>query len=125
MGEAAKEISVQSKWSEVEALLKDEEAFNSVKRVDALVCWEDFLVVAEKSYRTTKKKQKYRKERQDRDTFKQFLEEQHKDGDLDAETQWRDYVRKLQKDPNFLSMVGSSGSTPHDLFDDFIEELKD
>jgi len=118
------ELSVMSKWREVETAMKDDEAFNLVNRLDALVCWEDFLIVAEKKYRTKKRKEAYRKERQDRDAFKDFLEEQHRNGELDKDTEWKDYVRAIQKEPCFLAMIGSAGSTPHDLFDDYIEKLK-
>merc|ERR1711920_502372 len=41
------------------------------------------------------------------------------------DSSWRDCVRKFTEEPTYLALVGLEGATPHDLFDDFIEELNE
>merc|ERR1719183_2698535 len=38
-------------------------------------------------------------------------------------TSWRDFAKHVTDDSRYIKMIGMSGSTPHDIFDDFIDEL--
>jgi len=44
---------------------------------------------------------------------------------IKLETKWNQVVPDIQADPRYLSMIGVPGSTPHDIFDDFIVELQE
>lgn len=44
-------------------------------------------------------------------------------GKLKSTTTWADFVPSVKSEDAYLSMLGQPGSTPHDIFDDFLEEL--
>merc|ERR1712066_26314 len=44
---------------------------------------------------------------------------------IKATSVWQDFVPKVVDDASYTGLIGMSGSTPHDLFDDFIEELNE
>jgi pre-mRNA-processing factor 40 len=82
-----------------------------------------FPLSATHSSQEVKSKAKFRQERLARDGFRDFLATLHYDGKITSTTQWREVAKVAVDDEKYLKMIGTSGSTPHDLFDDFIEDL--
>jgi len=60
-----------------------------------------------------------------RDAFRDLIGTRHYDGDIAMDSTWRSFAKEIVDDDRYKKMVGMLGSTPHDLFDDFIEELND
>merc|ERR1712113_863812 len=58
-----------------------------------------------------------------RDGFRDFCATLHYDGKISSTSHWREVAKMVVDDERYMKMVGMSGSTPHDLFDDFIEDL--
>jgi len=116
-------ISVTSRWQDVKEALRDNETYKWLSKLEALTSWEEWVADTGKSEVETKSKAKFRHERMKRDAFRALIKEHHEQGKIKASTLWKDYVREVKSDAQYLDMIGQSGSTPHDLFDDFIEEL--
>merc|ERR1712151_1067983 len=53
----------------------------------------------------------------------ELLAEQQKAGRIKQTTAWRDVAKRIQDDERYIGVIATSGSTPHDLFDDFIDDL--
>lgn len=69
---------------------------------------------------TAIQKVNYTKDRIARDNFKQLL--RSPDIKIRANSKWQDIYPLIKNDPKFLQMLGTSGSSPLDLFLDIVEE---
>lgn len=125
MYEENEEISVLSRWRDVQDVLRDDDTFKWLSKLEALTSWEEWALDKEKRVVEEKSKAKFREERNHRDAFRELLAKHHKEGNLPVTKQWRDFVELIQTEDAYTEMIGLSGSTPHDLFDDFIEDLNE
>jgi len=119
------DITVLSKWREVQDILKEDETFRWLSKLEALTSWEEWVADREKAELSSKSKEKFRAERKKRDAFRELLSERSSQGKITMSTLWQDLVPSFEKEPRYLDLLGASGSTPHDLFDDFVEEIGD
>lgn len=119
------DIIVCSRWREVQDILRDNDIFRWFSKLEALTSWEEWVKDREKIEIDQRAKAKFRHERMARDAFRDLLGAYHKMGKLKVTSLWRDFVGLIADDQRFTSMIGMSGTTPHDLFDDFIEELNE
>jgi len=123
------EISVTSRWRDVQDLLRENETFRWLSKLEALTSWEEWIAETEKKELEARSKSKFRHERMTRDGFRELLKESFEQGKLKTSTLWQDFVKDMVDHPKYGAMIGQSlsrsGSTPHDLFDDFIEELNE
>jgi len=117
------EITLQSRWRDVQDLLRENETFRWLSKLEALTSWEEWVTETEKEHLEKLSKAKFRHERTVRDKFRELLEEQHKDGRIKSTTAWRDVAKRIQDDERYIGMIATRGSTPHDLYDDFLEGL--
>mmetsp|Transcript_91046 Transcript_91046/g.253499 ORF Transcript_91046/g.253499 Transcript_91046/m.253499 type:complete len:563 (-) Transcript_91046:107-1795(-) len=119
------EISVISRWRDVQDTLQDDDTFKWLSKLEALTSWEEWLAEREKKEVESKSKAKFRAERSARDGFRHLMKEHHEKGRVKVGTLWRDFVQSVQEEPKYLGLLGQAGSTPHDLFDDYLEELNE
>mmetsp|Transcript_14042 Transcript_14042/g.38365 ORF Transcript_14042/g.38365 Transcript_14042/m.38365 type:complete len:585 (+) Transcript_14042:160-1914(+) len=117
------EISTLSRWRDVQDCLRDNETFRWLSKLEALTSWEEWLSETEKKEIEDLTKAKYRQERLARDNFRDLLVDLRKEGKLKMSTAWREVAQIVQSDKQYLAMIGLPGSAPHDIFDDFLEEL--
>ncbi|CAE8679415.1 unnamed protein product [Polarella glacialis] len=122
-----KDIKITSRWRDVQDVLKDNDAFRWLSKLEALTSWEEWVLDAEKTELQEQTKAKFRIERKARDEFRAFLRKHGEDGKIKVTTDWGKYAEDsgITKDDKYLALIAHPGSTPHDLFDDFIEELGD
>mmetsp|Transcript_66980 Transcript_66980/g.160456 ORF Transcript_66980/g.160456 Transcript_66980/m.160456 type:complete len:583 (-) Transcript_66980:105-1853(-) len=119
------EITVTSRWREVQDLLRDNESFRWLSKLEALTSWEEWVLDQEKKEIEEKRKVKYRQERLNRDACRDLLREQQIKGRINMTTHWSSVAKKIVDDPRYEKLIGQPGSTPHDLFDDLIDELNE
>jgi len=79
----------------------------------------------EKKEIETKSKANFRLARNKRDAFRDLLKEYFSAGKFTHETSWKACAKLVYENDAYISLIGLSGSTPHDLFDDFIENLQE
>ena len=70
-----------------------------------------------------KEKEKYQGY-QNREKFRELLQISVEEKILNMDTKWKDFVSKIKDKDEYLNMLGQEGSTPHELFQDKIQELK-
>ncbi|XP_022870866.1 pre-mRNA-processing protein 40A-like isoform X2 [Olea europaea var. sylvestris] len=121
-------IKVDSQWRKVQGLLEDDERCRRLDKIDRLDIFQEYISDLEKEDDEQKKRQKEqlkRAERKNRDEFRKMMEDHMASGTLTAKTHWLDYC-KMVRDSEAYQAVAShtSGSTPKDLFEDFVEELE-
>lgn len=119
-------ISVTSRWKDVQDLLRDDDTFRWLSKLEALTSWEEWVAETEKKEVQTKSVAQFRHSRKSRDSFRELLQELYDVGKLKGDSSWRHFVRDydIADKTEYLGLVGMGGSTPHDLFDDFLEELE-
>ncbi|CAJ1328212.1 unnamed protein product [Effrenium voratum] len=118
-------LSVTSRWRDAQDALRDNEYFKWLSKLEALTSWEEWVLETEKAELKDKTKAKYRTERKNRDAFRELLKEHGDKGKIATSSFWGDYAEKVVKDDRYIALIAQPGSTPHDLFDDFLEELQD
>ncbi|XP_022941011.1 pre-mRNA-processing protein 40A-like [Cucurbita moschata] len=121
-------IKVSSKWRKVQDRLEVDDRCLYLEKLDRLLIFQDYIRELEKEEEEQKKIQKGRLrriERKNRDEFRQLMEEHITAGVLTAKTFWRDYCLKVKELPQYQAVASNiSGSTPKDLFEDVLKELK-
>ncbi|KAJ1573213.1 hypothetical protein NDA12_000884 [Ustilago hordei] len=93
---------------------------------DMLVVFEDLMKGIEKDTDLAKRKEmahKKRRERQNRDAFKALLRRLESEGHIRARSTWGEVFPLIKDDGDCLRAVGQPGSTPLDLFYDFVDDL--
>ncbi|KAF2263971.1 U1 snRNP-associated protein Usp104 [Lojkania enalia] len=119
-----------TRWHIAEDKLNETEEFQSDKfrtltRVDVLTQFEKHIKQLQHRLNQkmqAEKQQTARKERKNRDAFKELLAELKQSGKLKTGTKWKDIHGLIQDDPRYQAMLGQSGSTPLDLFWDALVE---
>jgi len=123
--EENKEISVTSRFRDVQNLMKENEDFKWLSKLEALTSWEEWVEEEAKKEVDTKNKEKYRQERLARDAFRDLLGTHQYDGNVKMTTTWRSFAKQVVDDDKYVKLVGTTGSTAHDIFDDYVEELNE
>ena len=120
-----------SRWKETEALILEDakfrtgEHFKYLEKIDILKAFEEHIKGLERTYNDVRQREKlqaYRRERINRDNFKELLGELEANGKIDANTKWADIYPYIEDDPRYDAMLGQPGSTPLDFFRDVIVE---
>lgn len=75
--------------------------------------------------REEKRKIKRFHERKNREQYKELLEESFRARLFTIKTKWNRYVVQIKSDPRYVNLVGQQGSTPKELFEDFINTEKE
>eukprot|EP00026_Physarum_polycephalum_P003013 Phypoly_transcript_03022.p1 GENE.Phypoly_transcript_03022~~Phypoly_transcript_03022.p1 ORF type:complete len:847 (+),score=257.26 Phypoly_transcript_03022:49-2589(+) len=128
--EANTSVTVKTQWRKLKDQLADDPTFKALDKLDSLTVFEDHMTdlehKEEDEARMERERQK-RESRKARDAFRELLAEKLDQGDLTLKTKWRDFVKSVKdkEDERYLNMFNTTGSTPHELFCDFLEDLEE
>ncbi len=64
-------------------------------------------------------------ERKNREQFCEMLSEFLKQGMFNIKTKWNRFVSQIKNEPRYLNLMGQPGSSPKELFDEFIQLEKE
>lgn len=121
-------IKANSQWRKVKDRLEADERCLRLETMDRLKIFQEYvgdLEKEEEEQRRLQKEEIRKAERKNRDEFRKLLEGHVADGTLTAKTHWRDYHSKVKDLSAYLAVSSNtSGSTPKELFEDVVEELK-
>lgn len=104
---------------------QNDPVFRALHKVDVLLAYEKHLQYLEGQRQSEKRKEtgsEKRDDRKARDGFRQLLQEKLHTGALGAGTKWQDFVPQIEDDVRYITMIGSTGSSPLDLFWDVVED---
>lgn len=119
------DIDHTTHWYDASRVLAGTPAFDALDHLDQLTVFSEYVIEAEKVYLENKRINKRTQERKNREQFKELLQEKAKLGDLTAATHWRPFLQSIKDDSRYLSLVGQPGSTPKEMFDSVVEQLKE
>jgi pre-mRNA-processing factor 40 len=54
-----------------------------------------------------------------------MIEEILQKREITHETKWVEFVKTYKEDPRYFNLIGQAGSTPHEIFDDALNEERD
>ncbi len=131
-----KQITADTKWSEVNDILRRNEIWEGLDEIDRLKyrlnqdilfssIFTEFVLDLDRKERDDKRRTKRLQERKNREAFRELLAEKIETGKLNHKAKWRAFLNNIKDDPRLLNMLGQQGSTPRELFEDKIEFLKD
>lgn len=121
-------ITSNMKWKEVKDLMKDEEEWAELSKLDQLECFQQYVRDEEKEVDERRRKDRAterRKDRQVRDAFKSLLDTMQKDQMIHARTVWHKILPQVKDSEEFKNMLETGGSTARELFEDRVEALQD
>ncbi|CDJ60036.1 formin binding protein, putative [Eimeria maxima] len=118
------EYPFQKKWVDVKDQLLSHPKLQNMMKIDVLQVWEEWVRHGYDQERKQRQAQNFRKERKRRDAFKELLQDAIDKGELSSRTDWVTFVSSISKDIRYTSMIGQSGSTPRELFNDKIYYLQ-
>ncbi|PFH33199.1 hypothetical protein BESB_083980 [Besnoitia besnoiti] len=119
------QFDCRRKWMEVKDELFAIPELATVLKLDILQVWENWVEHGFAGERKKRRHVVFRRERKRRDAFRALLDEAAKKGELTFKTEWREFVAHVVNDPRYYQMVGQGGSTPRELFEDAVENVKE
>jgi len=66
-----------------------------------------------------------RAEKSQRDTYREFLCNQVKDGEINIATRWRSVEDTIENDASYLAVFTQDNDAPREIFEDFLDDLRD
>ncbi|KAI8854712.1 hypothetical protein BC829DRAFT_379467 [Chytridium lagenaria] len=108
-------------------IFQGDETLSTMDPIDILTIYEDHVKILEAEYYEVKAKERAaarRKERQNRDAFRELLKRLQADGVIFFDSKWKDIQQYLKDEPAYHEVLGQPGSTPIELFWDVTVELE-
>ncbi|MCQ2815813.1 MAG: hypothetical protein MJ252_00960 [archaeon] len=129
LGEILQEMNISSdtKWTEINIILKDNELFNSMFKIDQLDAFKDYILSLERKERIKKREDEKYIGYQNREKFRDLLQSYLDENKITMGTKWKDFATEIQNRDeykNLLLQSAISGSTPREIFMDLINALK-
>eukprot|EP00347_Sterkiella_histriomuscorum_P007645 403348123 len=118
-------IPGSAKWKELITNLADDQLFKSADTLEQITAFEEYIKAIERQEFQTKKFEKRRQERKNRENFVKLLEEKLQSRELTHRSKWKNFVKEFKDDQRYTNLVGQSGSTAHELFEDALNEEKE
>ena len=101
-----KKIKSDTLWKDICIEFKDDPVFASMEKIDRIQTFADYITT-------------FNHER-----FRELLQINVEEKNLNLETKWGDFVAQIKDREEYLNMLAQEGSTPLELFQDKINELK-
>jgi len=121
-------LTVRSQWRKVQVQLEEEPASKALDKIDRLAVYEEVARALEaegEQQRQREREVERRLERKRRDQFRSLLSAKHSEGAFHVRSHWRDVSKVLAGTQEYQGALQQSGSTPAELFEDFIEQLNE
>jgi len=119
-----KKIKSDTLWKNIKYEFKDDPVFASMEKIDRIQTFADYITSLESAEKNEKKEKEKYQGYQNREKFRELLQISVEEKTLNMETKWKDFVLKIKDKDEYLNMLGQEGSTPLELFQDKIQELK-
>src|SRR6185312_5084515 len=125
-------ITMSTRWKDAQQIYsstpeyQSDESLQRMDMLDFLAVYEEHIKSLEREYNLKKAKMtdaKKRKERKNRSTFRELLEELKQKDVITDKSKWSEIYPLIGTDERYLNMLGQPGSSPLELFWDVVEEL--
>lgn len=119
--------NASTQWRKFKEDAKDDPRFQALDKLDRLMMFEHRIRASEHSEAEEKRKEREtqrRQNRKNREAFRLLLQQEYEAGRIDRSTRWKRFRRSLKDNPIYENMIGQPGSTPSELYGDFVEDLQ-
>lgn len=118
-------LGLDTSWEQCCQMFATNPIFKIADNLERITAFNDYMKGAEDAYYAEKRRIKRYHERKNRELYREMLNEKFRQGQFTIKTKWNKFVNQIKDDPRYLNMVGQAGSTPKELFDDFISAEKE
>ena len=119
-----KNVKSDTLWKTIKYEFKDDPVFVSMEKIDRIQTFADYIISLESAEKTERREKEKYQGYQNREKFRELLQISVEEKILNMDTKWRDFVLMIKDKDEYLNMLGQEGSTPLELFQDKIQELK-
>ena len=119
-----KKIKSDTLWKNICIEFKDDPVFASMEKIDRIQAFADYITTLEAEEKREKKEKEKYQGYLNREKFRELLQISVEEKKLNMDTKWREYASEIKDREEYLNMLGQEGSTPLELFQDKIYELK-
>ena len=119
-----KKIKSDTLWKNICIEFKDDPVFASMEKIDRIQAFADYITTLEADEKKERKEKEKYQGYINREKFRELLQISVEEKKINIDTKWRDYVLEIKDREEYLNMLGQEGSTPLELFQDKIYELK-
>ena len=119
-----KNVKSDTLWKTIKYEFKDDPVFASMEKIDRIQTFADYIISLESAEKAEKREKEKYQGYQNREKFRELLQISVEEKTLNMDTKWRDFVLMIKDKDEYLNMLGQEGSTPLELFQDKIQELK-
>ena len=119
-----KKIKSDTLWKNICIEFKDDPVFASMEKIDRIQAFADYITTLEADEKKERKEKEKYQGYINREKFRECLQISVEEKKINIDTKWRDYVLEIKDREEYLNMLGQEGSTPLELFQDKIYELK-
>ncbi len=120
-----KKISLLTSWEQAQKMFADNPLFQPCSNFERLTALKEYIENKEKIEYDEKRRIRKYNERKNREIFIQMLKDKFESKVISIKTKWNEFFKLIKDDPRFTNFVGQPGSTPHDLFDEFLRSEKE
>ena len=120
-----KKIKVNTKWKEICQLYSNDPLFMSMEKIDQIETFADYISRLENCEKKKKEEEDKYQAYQNREKFRDLLQNFLDQKKINMKTKWKTFVLEIKDKEEYLNLLGQSGSTPHDFFNDVIMALKE
>jgi pre-mRNA-processing factor 40 len=121
-------VTVNTRWSQFKEEMKEHPLFLALEKQDRLQVFIDHMnelfAKEDENYRVFQMNLR-KHSRKAREAFRKMLMEKWVNGELTVKSRWREFVQKIKNETCYQDMISAKGSTPAELFYDFIEDLEE
>ena len=119
-----KNIKSDTLWKTIKNEFKDDPVFASMEKIDRIQTFADYILSLESKEKNERQEKEKYQCYQNREKFRELLQISVEEKTLNMDTKWKDYILEIKDKEEYLNMLGQEGSTPMELFQDKIQELK-
>ena len=119
-----KNVKSDTLWKTIKNEFKDDPVFASMEKIDRIQTFADYILSLESKEKNERQEKEKYQCYQNREKFRELLQISVEEKILNMDTKWKDYILEIKDKEEYLNMLGQEGSTPLELFQDKIQELK-
>ena len=120
-----KHIKVNMKWKEICQMYSNDPLFISMEKIDQIETFSNYITRLENMEKQRKEEEDKYLAYQNREKFRDLLQYYLDQNKITIKTKWNAFVREIKDKEEYLNLLGQTGSTPHDFFNDVMMALRD
>lgn len=121
-----KNINSRTKWKDFKEDMANVECFQRLDKIDRIDIFRIYMreLMREEDDLFKKKRQEFRRfSRKARENYRALLADYYLSGKINRKSKWLDISEQMKKEKEYADLVNSNGSTPAELFYDFVDDL--